>query len=111
MAAVSGGRLALKSLLKEQHYCPCATHSGETDVWADGVDTLPNRVCGPLSSVETPSILLFATRWNNQLPVFVSQFPDDVALDADTLLISWVNMLAIYFPPYHSLFSPTLQDA
>lgn len=46
-----------------------------------------------------PLIDLFATRWNHQLPTFVSPFPDNRALTIDALSISWKGMYAYLFPP------------
>jgi hypothetical protein len=48
-----------------------------------------------------PLVDLFATRWNNQVPQFVSPFPDKKALATDALDLDW-NLLE---RPY--LFPPT----
>jgi len=39
----------------------------------------------------TPTMDLFATRFNNQLPVYVSPIPDQAALDVDALSIDWTG--------------------
>ena len=48
---------------------------------------------------EAPMIDLFATRWNNKLPTFVSPVPDPLAWAVDALSISWDGMVAYAFPP------------
>jgi len=48
----------------------------------------------------TPLLDLFATRYNNRLPVFVSPVPDPTALDVDALSISWEGFDAYAFPPH-----------
>jgi hypothetical protein len=40
----------------------------------------------------TPSIDLFATRANSQLPVFCSPYPDPLAWTCDALSVSWEGM-------------------
>ena len=47
-----------------------------------------------------PHIDLFATRYNNKCPVFVSPVPDPLALEADALSISWEAMSAYAYPPH-----------
>jgi hypothetical protein len=43
---------------------------------------------------------LFATRWNNQVPQFISPFPDTKALDTDALSLNWDKIDRPYlFPP------------
>ena len=53
-----------------------------------------------LQSLAPLSIDLFATRLNNQLPVFVCPFPDEEAVAADALSIPWTFQSVMYaFPP------------
>ena len=47
----------------------------------------------------TPHIDLFATRHNNQLPVYVSPVLDPQAHGVDALSIPWEGMLAYAYPP------------
>jgi ribonuclease HI len=47
-----------------------------------------------------PLLDLFATRYNHQLPVFVSPVPDPAALDVDALSITWEGLDAYAFPPH-----------
>ena len=46
-----------------------------------------------------PMVDLFATRFNNQLPLFVSPIPDPRAVSYDALALSWEGMDAYAFPP------------
>ena len=46
-----------------------------------------------------PQIDLFATRFNNKLPLFVSPVPDPMATAVDALILSWENLDAYVFPP------------
>lgn len=48
---------------------------------------------------ETPMIDLFATRWNNRLPTFVSPVPDPQAWAVDALSISWEGLIGYAYPP------------
>ena len=47
----------------------------------------------------TPNIDLLATRFNNQLPVYISPIPDPAALDVDAPSLSWEGFDAYEFPP------------
>ncbi|MES9881468.1 MAG: reverse transcriptase domain-containing protein [Sedimenticola sp.] len=47
----------------------------------------------------TPTLDLFATRFNNKLPRFVSPVPDKGAQAVDALAISWENLFGYAFPP------------
>ena len=52
------------------------------------------RIFGPFE------IDLFATRWNNKLPEFVSPCPDPEATEVNALSLSWNKWNKIYlFPP------------
>ena len=42
---------------------------------------------------------LFATRFNNKLPLFVSPVPDPLASAVDALSLPWVDLVAYAFPP------------
>ena len=46
-----------------------------------------------------PQIDLFATRFNNKLPQFVSPVPDAMATAVDALSLSWEELDAYAFPP------------
>lgn len=48
---------------------------------------------------DRPMIDLFATRFNNQLPLFVSPVPDPRAIDHDALALDWTGMDAYAYPP------------
>ena len=51
------------------------------------------------SQLWTPNLDLFATRFNHQLPVYISPIPDPEALDVDALSLSWDGFDAYAFPP------------
>ena len=46
-----------------------------------------------------PQIDLFATRFNNKVPLFVSLVPDPMATAVDALSLSWEDLDAYAFPP------------
>ena len=46
-----------------------------------------------------PQIDLFATRFNNKLPLFVSPVPDTLAVAVDALTLPWEDLDAYAFPP------------
>ena len=46
-----------------------------------------------------PNIDLFATRFNNKLPQFVSPVPDTLAVAVDALSLQWEGVDAYAFPP------------
>ena len=46
-----------------------------------------------------PTSDLFATRFNNKLPQFVSPVPDSLAVAVDALSLPWENLDAYAFPP------------
>ena len=46
-----------------------------------------------------PQIDLFATRFNNKLPLFVSPVPDPMATAIDALSLPWGDLDAYAFPP------------
>jgi len=46
------------------------------------------------------AIDLFATRLNHRLPMFVSPFPDPLAVDSDALTMEWDGLQAYAFPPF-----------
>ena len=51
-------------------------------------------VCG------TPLVDMFATAQNKVVPIFVSPFPDETALETDALSMSWDDLGLVYaFPP------------
>ena len=52
-----------------------------------------------LRAVPNMEVDLFATRWNNKLPRFVSPYPDPNAWETDALSISWDGILGYAFPP------------
>lgn len=47
-----------------------------------------------------PMVDLFATRYNNKLPSFVSPVPDPLALEVDALSMRWDNMEVYAYPPH-----------
>ena len=49
---------------------------------------------------EKPNIDLFATRWNRQLPLFVSPVLDHQAYATDALSLAWDGLVAFAFPPF-----------
>ena len=55
-----------------------------------------------------PSVDLFASRLNKQLPKFVSWHPDPQAWQVDAFTISWNNLTGYLFPPF-TLLSWCLQ--
>ena len=66
--------------------------------------------CGSRQAIQTgpdhsnsrwhqPQIDLFATRFNNKLPQFVSPVPDSLAVAVDALSLPWENLDADAFPP------------
>ena len=46
-----------------------------------------------------PLLYLFATRWNHNLPLFVSPVPDPSAMAVDALSMSWKALWAYTYPP------------
>ena len=50
-----------------------------------------------------PQVDLFATRYNYQLPTFVSPVPDELAWEVDALSITWNGLSAYAFPPHRIL--------
>ena len=60
----------------------------------------PSRFFKPLCNRwHQPQIDLFATRFNNKLPLFVSPVPDPMATAVDALSLPWENLDAYAFPP------------
>lgn len=59
----------------------------------------PNIVQMVFHKWGTPNLDLFATRHNNQLPVYVSPCPDPLAWEVDALSLSWEGMFAYAYPP------------
>lgn len=49
--------------------------------------------------VHRPLVDLFATRFNHQLPVYVSPIPDPAAWSVDALSLPWEGLDAYAFPP------------
>ena len=49
--------------------------------------------------MQQPQIDLFATRFNNKLPQFVSPVPDPLAVAVDALSFQWEDLDAYAFPP------------
>ena len=50
-----------------------------------------------------PLLDLFATRYNNKLPTFVSPVPDKQALETDALSMDWEGLWAYAYPPHQIL--------
>ena len=65
----------------------------------------PNRVVSPSRGLPSnmqqvaPASYLFAMRFNNKLPLFVSPVPDSLATAVDALSLPWENLDAYAFPP------------
>ena len=88
-----------------------ATHiAGITNILAD--DLSRGRLAGPtewslspqivqkiFEVMFHPSIDLFASRYNRQLPVYCTRLADPAAYVVDALSISWEGMTAYTFPP------------
>ena len=55
-----------------------------------------NQLC---SKWARPQVDLFATRFNHQLPSFVSPVPDQTAWAVDALSLPWKHLSAYAFPP------------
>ena len=54
------------------------------------------RICG----IDKPEVDMFATRWNHQLPLYISPCPDTMALGTNGLVWDWKKYAVIYaFPP------------
>lgn len=47
----------------------------------------------------TPTIDLFATRFNHKLPLFVSPVPDPLCIQVDALSMDWAGKFLYAFPP------------
>jgi hypothetical protein len=52
-----------------------------------------------LQAVPDIEVDLFATRWNHQMPRFVSPFPDTLAWRVDALSFPWDGLTAYAYPP------------
>ena len=66
----------------------------------------PNRMVSPsgglpsnMQQVAPASIDVFATRFNNKLPLFVLPVPDSLATAVDALSLPWEDLDAYAFPP------------
>ena len=87
--------------------CQSLTHSTRLNVVADKLSRLghPNRVVSPSKGLPinmqqvAPASDLFATRFSNKLPLFVSPVPDSLAWAVDTLSLPWEDLDAYAFPP------------
>lgn len=55
-----------------------------------------------------PSLDLFATRWNNRLPLYVSPVLDPAAFAVDAMSMEWGSTFAYAFPPF-TLLPPVLR--
>ena len=64
---------------------------------------LPQVVRAVFRLWDTPHVDLFATRFNHQLPVYVSPVPDPQAWAVDALSMSWEGLWAYIFPPHQVL--------
>ena len=83
---------------------------GKLNVMADKLSR-PNQIMGTEWSIhpqvidaiartwEKPQIDLFATRYNNKLPTFVSPIPDPLAYAVDAVAIDWTGFIAFAYPP------------
>ena len=66
-----------------------------------GERSLDERTFGHLWERFGPfGVDLFANRYNNQIPIFISPFPDPLAADENALSLDWNQWERIYaFPP------------
>jgi hypothetical protein len=48
----------------------------------------------------TPQIDLFATKWTNRLPLYISPLPDPAAIGVDALSLPWPTSFGYAFPPF-----------
>ena len=48
----------------------------------------------------TPTLDLFATRWNNRLPLYVSPVLDPAAFAVDAMSLDWESIFGYAFPPF-----------
>ena len=64
---------------------------------------LPQVVKSIFRVWDTPHVDLFATKFNHQLPVYVSPVPDPQAWSVDALSLSWEGLWAYLFPPHQIL--------
>ena len=88
------------------------THPGRTNILADRLSrsdkpistewSLNQSICNSIFLMSGhPNIVLFATRLNNRLPLFVSPIPDSKALAIDAMSMNWDGIHAYAFPPFH----------
>ena len=103
--------MAVSPLVRQPpHPRPNQTHSRLTQCFGRHfIQEMPNHSYGmvtrsfSLSSdlriLEPPMIDLFATRWNHQLPTFVSRVPDPEVWAMYTLSIRWEGLWAYAYPP------------
>ena len=86
------------------------THPGPLNVVADKLSRLGQTIQMEWSLLQEvfqaicnrwyqPQIDLFATRFNNKLPLFVSPIPDPLTRAVDALSLSWEDLDAYDFPP------------
>ena len=86
------------------------THPGQLKVVADKLSRLGQTIQTEWSLLpqvfeaiccrwHRPQIDLFATRFNNKLPLFVSPFPDPLASAVDALSLLWEDLDPYAFPP------------
>ena len=54
------------------------------------------RIC---QQMFTPMIDLFAMRWNNKLPLYISPIPDEKAWAVDSISMSWKGISGYAYPP------------
>ena len=99
------------ALAKRKDWFLSANHlSGTLNVMADLLSrkdpvstewTLDNQSFGLIQNLDPPpDIDLFATRWNNKLPLFVAPMSDTLAVARDAFLIDWNQWKTVYiFPP------------
>ena len=60
----------------------------------------PSIMLSIIQTWEQPNLDLFATRWNKQLPVFMSPVLDPTAVAVDAMSQSWTGLTAYAFPPF-----------
>ena len=82
----------------------CAAECGSRQAIQTGPDhsnrmVTPSRGFPSYMQQVAPTSDLFATRFNNKLPQFVSPVPDSLAVAVDALSLPWENLDAYAFPP------------
>ena len=108
LCVLFGGILNL--VFQETGDCQSPTHSRLAECGSrqsiQARPDYPDRVVSPFRGLSAdssrwhqPQIDLFATRFNNKLPLFVSPVPDPLALAVNARSLSWEDLDSYAFPP------------